>query len=136
VFTSGTTGMPKGCVIPHGCFTRLHPIHQDAGYVVPGDLLLTPSPMFHLGFLVGIMAPTLSTGTSICTMRRFRAATFMQTARETGATVIYAVGAIGLLLLALPPAPQDADPGGFESPCCHRCRPRASGCSRSASRSR
>jgi crotonobetaine/carnitine-CoA ligase len=92
--------------------------------------------MFHLGFLVGMMAPTLSTGTSIYTMRRFRAATFMQTARETGATVIYAVGAIGLLLLALPPAPQDADPGRLRVALLPPMPTRASGCSRSASRSR
>jgi crotonobetaine/carnitine-CoA ligase len=44
-------------------------------------------------------------------MRQFRAATFMATAREVGATVIYAVGTIGMLLLAQPPSTGDADPG-------------------------
>ena len=111
MFTSGTTGMPKGCVIPHGGFTRLHPIHQDAGYVAPGDLLMTPSPMFHLGFLGAMLAPALRSGASVYSMRRFRASTFMSTAREVGASVIYAVGSIGMLLLAQPPNPRDADPG-------------------------
>jgi crotonobetaine/carnitine-CoA ligase len=111
MFTSGTTGMPKGCVLPHGVFTRWHPVHQEAGYILPGDVMITPSPMFHQGFLGAMLTPALWSGASVYAMRQFRAATFMATAREVGATVIYAVGTIGMLLLAQPPGPGDADPG-------------------------
>jgi len=111
VYTSGTTGMPKGCMIPHGMYTRLFHIYRDAGYVAAGDRMLTPSPMFHNGFLAGMMAPSLCLGASIWTMRRFQASTFMQTAREIGATAIYSVGSIGHLLLAQPPSHEDTDPG-------------------------
>jgi len=111
IFTSGTTGMPKGCVIPHGVFTRWHPVHQDAGYILPGDVMITPSPMFHQGFLGAMLTPALWAGASVYAMRQFRASTFMATAREVGATVIYAVGTIGMLLLAQPAGPDDADPG-------------------------
>jgi len=111
IFTSGTTGMPKGCVIPHGVFTRWHPVHQDAGYIVPGDVIITPSPMFHQGFLGAMLTPALWAGASVHAMRQFRARTFMATARDIGATVIYAVGTIGMLLLAQAPGPDDADPG-------------------------
>jgi crotonobetaine/carnitine-CoA ligase len=111
MFTSGTTGMPKGCVLPHGVFTRWHPVHQEAGYILPGDVMITPSPMFHQGFLGAMLTPALWSGASVYAMRQFRAATFMATAREVGATVIYAVGTIGMLLLAQPPGPGDAYPG-------------------------
>jgi crotonobetaine/carnitine-CoA ligase len=111
MFTSGTTGMPKGCVLPHGVFTRWHPVHQEAGYILPGDVMITPSPMFHQGFLGAMLTPALWSGASVYAMRQFRAATFMATAREVGATVIYAVGTIGMLLLTQPPGPGDADPG-------------------------
>jgi crotonobetaine/carnitine-CoA ligase len=107
VYTSGTTGMPKGCVIPHGAFTRSHPIHQDAGYVVPGDRVITPAPMFHMGFLHAMLATSLRSGASVHTVKQFSASTFMKTARDTGATVIYAVGSVGLLLLAQPPSTDD-----------------------------
>ena len=113
MFTSGTTGMPKGCVLPHGVFTRWHPVHQDAGYIVPGDVLITPSPMFHQGFLGAMLTPALWAGASVHAMRQFRAATFMETARKVGATVVYAVGTIGMLLLAQAPRPDDAEPGNL-----------------------
>jgi crotonobetaine/carnitine-CoA ligase len=110
VYTSGTTGMPKGCMIPHGAFTRVHPAHQDAGYITPGDRVITPSPMFHMGFLQGMLTTSLRSGASTHVMRQFSATTFMQTARDIGATVIYAVGSVGMLLLAQPPSSADRDP--------------------------
>jgi len=111
IYTSGTTGMPKGCVIPHGAFTRLHPAHQDAGYIIPGDRVITPAPMFHMGFLAAMLTTALRSGASVHVMRQFSASTFMQTARDIEATVMYAVGTVGLLLLAQPPSPADHDPG-------------------------
>ena len=113
VYTSGTTGMPKGCVIPHGMFTQVYPIHQGAGYIVPGDRLLTPSPMFHMGFLAGMLATSLCSGASIWCTRKFSASTFLQTAREIRATVIYAVGSVGMLILAQAPSPEDRKPSNL-----------------------
>jgi len=111
VYTSGTTGMPKGCIIPHGVFTQTYGAYQGAGYVVPGDRLFTPAPMFHMGFLAGMLSTTLCSGASLHCTRRFSASSFMRTAREIGATVIYAVGSVGMLLLAQPPTPEDGDSG-------------------------
>ena len=65
MFTSGTTGMPKGCVLPHGVFTRWHPVHHEAGYILPGDVMITPSPMFHQGFLGAMLTPALWSGASV-----------------------------------------------------------------------
>jgi crotonobetaine/carnitine-CoA ligase len=111
IYTSGTTGMPKGCMVPHGMFVRPQATHLAAGFVRPGDRLLTPSPMFHMGFLGGMLATTLLAGASLHAVRRFRASTFMQTVRESRATVIYTVGSVGSLLLAQPPTPDDRETG-------------------------
>jgi crotonobetaine/carnitine-CoA ligase len=112
-YTSGTTGMPKGCVIPHGMFTQVYPVHEEAGYMTPGDRVLTPARMFHIGFLVGMLAPCLRSGASLWTVGQFSASGFMRRACEIDATVIYAVGSVGMLLLAQPRTPQDSDPGGL-----------------------
>jgi crotonobetaine/carnitine-CoA ligase len=109
VYTSGTTGMPKGCIIPHGVFAQVHEAFESVGYVTAGDRMLTPAPMFHMGFLAGMLSSTLSLGASLHCTRRFSASTFMETARRIDATVIYAVGSIGMLLLSQPPSPADRD---------------------------
>jgi len=111
IYTSGTTGRPKGCIIPHGNFTVTSMALNEVGFVRMGDKLITPAPMFHMGFLGGMFASTLCAGATLHTMRRFQASTFLDTARQVGATVIYAVGTIGMLLLAQPRGPRPPDPG-------------------------
>jgi len=114
LYTSGTTGEPKGCMVPHGQFVRAAtPYLQDAGYIVRGDLVLTPSPMFHIGFLIGNLAPALLVGARIHHVPRFSASSFLRTAREIGATKIYSLGPVGMLLLAQPPSAADAAPHGI-----------------------
>ena len=114
LYTSGTTGEPKGCMVPHGQFVRAAtPYLQDAGYIVRGDLVLTPSPMFHIGFLIGNLAPALLAGARIHHVPRFSASSFLRTAREIGTTKIYSLGPVGMLLLAQPPSAADAAPHGI-----------------------
>jgi len=114
MYTSGTTGMPKGCMVPHGQFVQAAtPYLEEAGYIVRGDLVLTPSPMFHIGFLIGNLAPALLVGARIHHVPRFSASSFLRTAREIGATKIYSLGPIGMLLLAQPPSAADAAPHGI-----------------------
>jgi len=113
IYTSGTTGMPKGCMIPHGMFTRASQLFEELGYIRPGDRVLSPAPMFHIGFLGAHLAGSLRSGAWLRSMRRFSASTFMRTAREVGATVIYALGPNGMLLLAQPPSTSDGDPGAL-----------------------
>ena len=114
VYTSGTTGMPKGCMMPHGQFVQAAtPYLEDAGYIVEGDLVLTPSPMFHISFLIGNLAPALLAGARIHNVPRFSASSFLQTARDVGATMIYSLGPIGMLLLAQPPSAEDAAQHGI-----------------------
>ena len=111
LYTSGTTGKSKGCMMPHGQFVQAAaPYLEDAGYIVRGDLVLTQSPMFHVSFLIGNLAPALLAGARIHNVPRFSASSFLHIAREIGATTIYSVGSIGMLLLAQPPSAADAAP--------------------------
>jgi acyl-CoA synthetase (AMP-forming)/AMP-acid ligase II len=49
VWTSGTTGVPKGAVFDHGCFRDMA---RGAGVLsVPGDRRLSPVPFAHVGYM-------------------------------------------------------------------------------------
>jgi len=107
VYTSGTTGPSKGCMIPNGVFTAMYAPLRDIGYVRAGDRLLTPSPLFHIGGLAAMLMGPLGVGSAVSFLPHFSASHFMKEARQIEATVVYGVGAVGVALLAQPPSDDD-----------------------------
>jgi crotonobetaine/carnitine-CoA ligase len=107
VYTSGTTGPSKGCMIPSGAFAAMYaPLHK-IGYFRAGDRLLTPAPLFHIGGLGSMLMGPLGVGSAVSFVTQFSASNFMSEAREIQATVLYGVGAAGVALLAQPPSNDD-----------------------------
>ncbi len=71
MYTSGTSAMPKGCMITHDAFTRQGRAMGRARYfLAPGDAFWCPLPLFHNGGLATLMA-CLSTGASYIHAGRF-----------------------------------------------------------------
>jgi crotonobetaine/carnitine-CoA ligase len=95
-------------MIPHGMFVAPMATYARAGYLRPGDRVLTPSPMFHMGCQSAMLMAPLAVGASVCFLKRFSASEFMRTAREIEATVLYGVGAAAIAILRRPPDPLDA----------------------------
>lgn len=57
VFTSGTTGRPKGVIATHGASTRLFSTWADTAALGPEDRMLIVAPFFHtFGYKAGILA--------------------------------------------------------------------------------
>lgn len=111
LYTSGTTGHPKGCII-----SNLYPLHMADFYVTEGGLctvhpgherLITPLPLFHMNALcVSTTAMILSAG-CVVQLDRFHPSTWWQDCAESGATIAHYLGVMPAILLSQPPGPWD-----------------------------
>jgi carnitine-CoA ligase len=108
LYTSGTTGLPKGCMITHGYMMHWPKAHLMFEWFKPSDTSISTLPLYH-GFGLSGLISTLAAGGRIRFEPEFSAGTLIARARETGATQLWAVGAIGAALLATPPGPGDKD---------------------------
>jgi fatty-acyl-CoA synthase len=71
-YTSGTTGFPKGCVLSHRAWTNNARLSAEVAGVTSDDVILCPSPFFHLfGSLTGLMG-AFSVGATFISALRFR----------------------------------------------------------------
>ncbi|MER5831911.1 FadD3 family acyl-CoA ligase [Streptomyces sp. NPDC002130] len=66
IFTSGTTGRPKGAVITHGQTLRAYDIWGDLAGLTRGDRYLIVNPFFHtFGYKAGVIACLMRGATMI-----------------------------------------------------------------------
>ncbi|WP_067671504.1 AMP-binding protein [Nocardia miyunensis] len=107
LYTSGTTGFPKGCVLPHGYYARVGRVAIHGLELTEDDSLFAPLPMFHLSGGIFMLISALIMGIPVHYAPQFSAKTFMSDAVAAEATVVLGVGAMSLALLSTPPGPAD-----------------------------
>lgn len=107
LYTSGTTGMPKGCMASHGYYLNVPRAYYACGLARPADTFFTSWPLFHTsGQMIALMI-ALQGGRPVHFETEFHASTFLAGAADacTGdstATMIFGVGAMGMAILATP----------------------------------
>ncbi len=102
VYTSGTTGFPKGAMHSQRSFVTGGEAFVQRVYVQPDDRLLIVLPLFHINALFYSVAGTLAGGSCMIIVPKFSASTFWQIAAETGATAVNIIEAIGTILMKRP----------------------------------
>ena len=111
LYTSGTTGRPKGCVLPNDYFTTAGNWYANLsglGALRPGsDRMLTPLPLFHMNALAYSAMAMLMTGGCLIPLDRFHPRSWWRTVRESGATVVHYLGVMPAILMADPPSTED-----------------------------
>jgi len=111
LFTSGTTGKPKGCVLSNFYVLHLARWYGAQGGLAAirdgGEVAATPLPMFHMNALACSTMGMILKGGAVVPLDRFHASRWWRTLAEAGATVIHYLGVMPAVLLKLPPAPAD-----------------------------
>ncbi|MBT8447680.1 MAG: AMP-binding protein, partial [Gammaproteobacteria bacterium] len=115
VYTSGTTGQPKGCMLSNDYFNALGTWYAGLGghcVLRPGvERLITPLPLSHMNALVASTMGMIHAGGCIIQLDRFHASTWWQSVRESRATCLHYLGVMPAILLNKP-AGADDDLGG------------------------
>lgn len=109
LYTSGTTGLPKGCVASHGYYCRSGELIGAALEVTDGDILFAGLPLFHAGARLVTVTLPLVYGIPTYLQGAFSAREYFPRARDVDATLMIAVGAMGAAILATEPSPVDRD---------------------------
>jgi len=98
MYTSGTTGFPKGVMHSQQNFVMAGEGFVERMYLQPEDRLLCILPLFHINALFYSLGGTVAAGASIVLAPRFSASGFWPLAARTGATEVNILAAVGSIL--------------------------------------
>jgi len=110
LYTSGTTGKPKGCLLSNDYFLYVGQRYLDEGglcAVRPGDRLITPLPLFHMNALAVSSTAMILSGGCLVQLDRFHPRTWWRDVAESGATIVHYLGVMPAVLLSLPEEPNE-----------------------------
>jgi len=113
LYTSGTTGRPKGCVLSHG-----YEIASGGRYVSLGgraavrtgrDRIYNPLPLYHVNSGVLSLMGAVLTGNCQIQPDRFHPQRWWREVAETRATIVHYLGVIAAMLLGQPPGEDERE---------------------------
>lgn len=109
LFTSGTTGVSKACVLSHRYVVRQAQLHAENLGLTGDDVLYCPFPLFHLDAATLTVVAALTVGATAAIGTRFSASRFWDEVREFDATVFNFMGATLTILWKQPARSADRD---------------------------
>lgn len=102
MYTSGTTGFPKGAMHSQRNFVRAGEGFVERMMLQPEDRLLCVLPLFHINALFYSLGGAVAAGAAIVLAPRFSASGFWRLAAQSGATEVNIIAAVGNILVRRP----------------------------------
>jgi len=103
-YTSGTTGLPKGCMLPHAYWLLLGADAVEYGRFTGEDVMLSAAPVWYMDAMWHVTMAIMA-GVTLVLLPRFSASGFWRTVRDNGVTFFYCLGTMPMLLLKQTPDP-------------------------------
>jgi len=106
LYTSGTTGQPKGCVLTNAYFLYAGHWYANAGGLIAmrqgAERMLTPLPMFHMNAMAYSAMAMVTTGGCLIALDRFHPRSWWQSVEDSGATIVHYLGVMPPMLISAP----------------------------------
>ena len=109
VYTSGTTGNPKGVMVTHRMYVAAGQGFAHWTQATPDDRFFTCLPFYHANIQYYSTMGALSAGATLVIVYRFSVSRFWGQVREARATVVNFIGMMMPVLAKNPPSPEDGD---------------------------
>ena len=111
LYTSGTTGNPKGCVLPNAYFLLAGRWYAELGGIAKltthGERMITPLPIFHMNAMAYSFMAMVTVGGCLIALDRFHPSTWWTDVADSRATCLHYLGVMPSILMSLPEGPQD-----------------------------
>lgn len=113
LYTSGTTGRPKGCMLSNDYFLRAGEWYAQldgvCGIRPDTERVITPLPLNHMNAMAFSTMVVLTAGGCLVQLDRFHPKSWLASARESGATIVHYLGVMPAMLLSAAPSGADRD---------------------------
>ncbi|GIX12874.1 MAG: ATP-dependent acyl-CoA ligase [Paracoccaceae bacterium] len=112
LYTSGTTGRPKGCVLGNEYFRMCGVWYVTQGGPMelgPAPRMLTPLPVFHMNALACSFMAMLHAAGCLIVLDRFHPRTWWQSVRDSRATCLHYLGVMPSILMSMAEDPHERD---------------------------
>ena len=108
LYTSGTTGRPKGCMLSNRYFLDAGRWYAGLGHLCTvrpdAERVITPLPLTHMNAMAFSTMVVLTAGGCLVQLDRFHPGSWWRSVRDSGATIVHYLGVMPAMLLSAAPS--------------------------------
>jgi crotonobetaine/carnitine-CoA ligase len=108
LYTSGTTGAPKGCMATHDYFVNLSYAQAELFGLTADDRVLTAQPFYYMDPQWNTLM-AMTRNATVVVSEKFSTSRFWDEVRRYGITCFYCIGSMTSFLYNMPPSPLDKE---------------------------